>query len=214
MTLPRSSTENAPPEPVSPEKTTAPATSGWQWWQQGWADNLKILAIALVVALGLRFWVLEPRYIPSSSMEPTLQIGDRIAVEKLSYRWREPQRGDVVVFYPPGETDRQRAYIKRVVGLPGDRLQIQNGQVYANGVPLPEPYIAEPLDYALVKPDGEEAATLTVPPGSYWVMGDNRNNSNDSHVWGYLPRRNLIGRAFFRFYPLNRFGPLPNPEYP
>jgi len=175
---------------------------------------LKILAIALVVALGLRFWVLEPRYIPSSSMEPTLQIGDRIAVEKLSYRWREPQRGDVVVFYPPGETDRQRAYIKRIVGLPGDRLQIQNGQVYANGVPLPEPYIAEPLDYALVKPDGEEAATLTVPPGSYWVMGDNRNNSNDSHVWGYLPRRNLIGRAFFRFYPLNRFGPLPNPEYP
>ncbi|MGQ9865640.1 MAG: signal peptidase I [Pseudanabaenaceae cyanobacterium] len=212
MTIPRSSTENVPPE--NPPTGVPANTPVAPWWQQGWVDNLKVLAIALVVALGLRFWVLEPRYIPSSSMEPTLQIGDRIAVEKVSYRWREPQRGDVVVFYPPGETDRQRAYIKRVVGLPGDRLQIQNGQVYANGEPLPEPYIAEPLDYALVEPDGGAAATLTVPPGAYWVMGDNRNNSNDSHVWGYLPRRNLIGRAFFRFYPLHRFGPLPHPQYP
>ncbi|NJK60484.1 MAG: signal peptidase I [Oscillatoriales cyanobacterium SM2_1_8] len=204
MTLPRSSTENAPPE----------AASAMPWWQKGWADNLKVLAIALVVALTLRFWVVEPRYIPSGSMEPTLQVGDRIAVEKVSYRFWQPQRGDIVVFYPPGETDRQRAYIKRIVGLPGDRLQIQNGRVYANGEPLPEPYLAEPIQYTLVVPDGEGAATLTVPANAYWVMGDNRNNSNDSHVWGYLPRRNLIGRAVFRFYPPERFGPLPRPAYP
>jgi len=166
-------------------------------------EFIKVILIALVVAVVLRTWVVEPRYIPSGSMEPTLLVNDRVLVDKISYRFHPPQRGDILVFYPP--YSNEKAYIKRLIAIGGDRLAVHDGQVYINQHPLDEPYITAPANYEL-----EE---LTVPEGYLWVMGDNRNNSNDSHVWGFLPLENVIGKAVFRFFPLDsRVGPLRMPE--
>lgn len=171
----------------------------------GWRfkENLQILLVALALALFLRTFVAEPRYIPSDSMLPTLQLGDRLVVEKISYYFCSPNPGEIVVFDPPQQLQVQgyakdQAFIKRVVGVEGNAIKVKQGKVYINDQPLPENYIAEPPDYQL--------APQIVPKDHLFVMGDNRNNSNDSHVWGFLPKRNVIGHAFFRFWPLNRLG--------
>lgn len=176
------------------------------WWKRLWrsqSENIQILAIALGLAIMIRLVIAEPRYIPSDSMLPTLQIGDRVVVEKVSYRFHHPKRGDIIVFDPPALLQEfgytiDQAFIKRVIGEPGQTIQIQNGKVYLDNEPLQEPYIAAPPNYSL--------PPLTIPEGQYFVMGDNRNNSNDSHVWGFLPEENIIGRAVFRFWPLPNIG--------
>jgi signal peptidase I len=185
------------------EIQTAPATGFWRSQR----ENVQILAIALVLAVIIRLFIAEPRYIPSDSMVPTLQIGDRLVIEKVFYRFRPPAAGDVIVFDPPKLLQEygyaaDRAFIKRIVGTPGDRIQVHNGRVYRNDQPLSEVYIAEPPKY--------EMPTVTVPENQFFVMGDNRNNSNDSHVWGFLPKENIIGRAVFRFWTFDRIGRLGN----
>lgn len=189
-------------------------------------DNIRTVVIALILAFLLRTFVVEPRFIPSGSMEPTLLVNDRIIVEKISYLFNEPKRGQIIVFYPPKSPaieDNTKAYIKRVIGLPGDRISIFNGKVFVNNNPLQEPYIAEPPKYVLpsqkqnlesLSDSGGEQAVIIVPPNYYWVMGDNRNNSNDSHIWGFLPKQNIIGRAYLRFWPFDdRLGELKAPKY-
>ncbi len=168
-------------------------------------DNLLTVAIALVIALLIRVFVAEPRYIPSDSMLPTLEVGDRLVIEKVTHWFRKPQVGDIVVFMPP-ESLQEMGYserdvlIKRVIGTPGHEIRIDNGQIYLDHQPLEEAYIKEPAAYSL--------QPVIVPAHYYLVFGDNRNNSNDSHVWGFLPEENIIGRAVFRFWPLNRTSPL------
>lgn len=170
----------------------------------------KTLATAFVLAIGIRTLVAEARYIPSSSMEPTLEINDRLIIEKISYRFRTPQRGDVVVFSPTDKLREQNfkdAFIKRVIGLPGETVEVKGGTVYVNGEALREKYIEESPDYRY--------GPVEVPQNQYLVLGDNRNNSYDSHYWGFVPRDNLIGRAVVRFWPLNRLGSLDEaPIYP
>lgn len=166
-----------------------------------WVETGKTLLFAAVLAFGIRTFVAEARFIPSGSMEPTLQIDDHLMIEKLSYRFREPQRGDIVVFKPTEvlkEQNYHQAFIKRIIGLPGDTVEVKNGVVYVNGEALKEDYIQEAPEYRY----GPEI----VPPDQYLVLGDNRNNSYDSHIWGFVPRKNLIGKAFVRFWPLGRVG--------
>ena len=163
-----------------------------------------------LVALLLRWLVVEPRWIPSGSMLPTLQLQDRILVEKIRPRLVQIQhshldRGDVVVFAPPQALidagyDSNAALIKRVVGLPGDELAVMNGRLFRNGQTVYEPWLEVEMDY-LMEP-------VTVPTHQLWVMGDNRNASLDSHLWGPLPETNVIGTAVWRYWPLQRFGPL------
>lgn len=184
-----------PPAPDS----VAPPPSRWS----GLWGNVKVLAIALVVALVVRVFIAEPRYIPSNSMDPTLHIGDRLLIDKVSYRWQTPHRGDIVVFNPPASLvslgyGGGQAFIKRIVGEPGDTLRVSQGQVWLNGEPLAETYLLAPPRY--------EMKPVTVPPDAVFVLGDNRNDSNDSHVWGPLPQANLIGRARLRFWPFSRIG--------
>ena len=191
---------------MTSEKTAEPLTVDVQpspprW--RAWWENIQILIIALILALLIRVFVAEPRYIPSDSMLPTLQIGDRLVVEKLSYRFRSPVFGEIVVFDPPKQLQIQgytkdQAFIKRIIGKPGQTVQVRNGTVFVDDQPLREPYIAAPPNYTL--------EPVTVPEHEFFVMGDNRNNSNDSHVWGFLPQQNMIGRAWFRFYPFERLG--------
>ncbi len=168
-----------------------------------WLENLQILVIALLMAFLIRVFVAEPRFIPSDSMLPTLEQGDRLVVEKVSYYFHSPQLGDIVVFHPPAILQEQgydgdQAFIKRIIGRAGDRVAVQNGVVFLNDQPLEETYILEHPYYNL--------SSVIVPEGQLFVMGDNRNNSNDSHVWGFLPEKNLIGHAVFRFWPFQRFG--------
>jgi signal peptidase I len=186
----------------SPPESTPPTPLLAQLWQK-WGENIQILVLALGLAFLLRTFVAEPRYIPSESMLPTLEIGDRLIVEKLSYYSHPPHRGDIVVFAPPPQLQEQgyqgdQAFIKRVIGLPGDTIAVQDGRVFVNQQLLTEAYIAEPPNYLM--------SPMVVPSAQLFMMGDNRNNSNDSHVWGFLPKVNIVGHACFRFWPLERFG--------
>jgi signal peptidase I len=199
-----SADRETPQIPSNPDSSgEAQELSRWQrLWQSQWG-NIKVLLIALVIALTVRVLIAEPRYIPSNSMDPTLHIGDRLIVDKISYRWEDPHRGDIVVFMPPPQLaefgyDQSQAFIKRVIGEPGHTVQVSHGQVLLDGAPLAESYILEPPRYEMVP--------VAVPEGYVFVMGDNRNDSNDSHVWGVLPQQNIIGRAWFRFWPLDRLG--------
>ncbi len=168
-----------------------------------WLEIVKTVATAMVLAFGIRTFVAEARYIPSSSMEPTLQINDRLIIEKISYHFQRPERGDIVVFNPTEALQKNNfkdAFIKRVIGLPGDTVKVSKKQVYVNGQVISEDYIAQAPDY--------DFGPVTVPADQYLVLGDNRNNSYDSHFWGFVPREKLIGRAFVRFWPFTRLGLL------
>ncbi|MEM9905256.1 MAG: signal peptidase I [Cyanobacteria bacterium P01_D01_bin.44] len=172
--------------------------------QNPWVEAIQTIGLSVVLALGIRQFVAEARYIPSGSMEPTLQINDRLVVEKISYHFNPPGRGDIVVFWPPEELfpagKRRDAFIKRVIGLPGDVVEVADGTVFVNDAPLDESYIKAPPDYLW----GPEE----VPDEAYLVLGDNRNSSYDSHAWGFVPKENIIGRAVVRFWPPSRLGGL------
>lgn len=182
------------------------------FWGKFWAsqkENFWTVAIALVLAFGVKAGIAESRFIPSESMVPTLLPGDRIVVEKLSYDFHPPQAGDIVVFHPPSQLqaagyDANQAFIKRVIATAGDNISVHDGQVWLNQIPLDESYIQAPPNY--VMPEVE------VPSDQIFVMGDNRNNSNDSHIWGFLPVQNVIGKANFRFWPLESAGQLESPD--
>jgi signal peptidase I len=189
-----------------------------------------ILIVALAIAFLLQAFVVKPYRIPSPSMVPTLDPGDRVLVARFWYRFTSPGRGDIVVFnWPPAAYIKERGgwtgphyvFIKRLIGLPGDVLSLRNGAVYVNGVKLNEPYVAK-------LPDGQPAPTqpgtpiagstlrrpwsleqpYKVPPGSYFMMGDNRTNSDDSRDWGPITMTDVIGKAFFVYWPVTRVGLL------
>jgi signal peptidase I len=170
-----------------------------------WLEAAKTIGLSLFLALGIRQFVAEARYIPSESMVPTLEVNDRLIVEKISYLFNPPKREDIIVFWPNDKLRQQQpklkdAFIKRVIGLPGEKVEVRGGVVYINDQPLQEQYTAAPPDY--------EWGPEIVPADAYLVLGDNRNNSYDSHFWGYVPRENIIGRAVFRFWPPNRVGDI------
>jgi len=176
-------------------------------YENPWVEGIKTIGLSLLLAFGIRTFIAEARYIPSGSMEPTLQINDRLIIDKVGYRFGNPERGDIVVFDPTDALLQQNfrdAFIKRVIGLPGETVEVKGGRVFINGRPLEEDYIAAKPDYQW----GPEV----VPEGSYLVLGDNRNSSYDSHYWGFVPRDRIIGRAIVRFWPLDRLGTIPEPE--
>ncbi len=166
-------------------------------------DLIPNLAVAVVLALIVRSFALASYYIPSGSMEPTLMVRDRLLADRFSYTFhlKTPKRGDIMIFRYPG--DPSQDFIKRVVALPGERVRIEGGRVYVNDEPLDEPYIAEVPYY-----DMEEQ---TVPEKHYFVLGDNRNRSADSHIWGFVPEKNIVGRALMIYWPLDRMQVLRNP---
>jgi signal peptidase I len=197
-----------------------------------WIAELgRTIVLSIVLALGIRTFVAEARWIPSGSMEPTLHgtpnqwEADKIIVDKLKYKFADPQRGDIVVFSPTKELQKEQyqdAFIKRVIGLPGEQVQLRDGKVYINNKPLPESnYLASGQSTIIdVCQSGPQPPFLarpqTIPADSYLVLGDNRSNSYDGRCWGVVPRENIIGRAVVRFWPLNHIGGLDkkSPVYP
>lgn len=162
-------------------------------------EAVTTVALAFALALILRACIVEAREIPSGSMLPTIHEGDRVLVNKIVYHMRQPERGEIIVFDPPVQSDYD--FVKRVIGLPGDTVEIKNEQVFINGVALEEDYVAEAPDYAY--------GPVKVPEGALFVMGDNRNSSYDSHLWEtWLPLDNLKGEAFVRYWPPDRLGKI------
>jgi len=153
------------------------------------------LVLAVLLSLAIRTYVAEARWIPSTSMLPTLKVGDHILIEKVSLKINGINRGDIVVFQAPPASRLDEVMIKRVIGLPGDIVSINKGTVYTNGIALEEPYELE-------RPRND-FKPFTVPQGSLFVMGDNRNNSFDSRYWGVVPEDLVIGKAMARFYPID-----------
>jgi signal peptidase I len=194
------------------------------------AELVVIVAIALGLAMMIQAFIVKPYEIPSASMEPTLRINQRILVNRVGMHFASPHIGDIFVFHPPaketcadpgeGENaagqdassacdvaqrrESSQTYVKRVVGLPGDRLSIDNGHVYRNGHP-------EKSSFTVPCGDAGECnfrATITVPKGDYYMMGDNRPDSLDSRYWGPVPKAWLIGKAFLTYWPPDRIGSL------
>jgi signal peptidase I len=177
-----------------------------------------ILVVAVLAAILIRSFVFQPFFIPSGSMEPTLKVGDRVLVNKLSYDLHGVHRGDVVVFKKPPDdtTPGITDLIKRVVGLPGEIISARNGQVYINGRLLPEPWLPK-VDQGVTTfpPTGSipgcgaiAGGGCLIPAGEYFMMGDNRTDSSDSRIIGPIPKRLFIGKAFVRVWPLSRLGTL------
>ena len=179
--------------------------------KNGWFSILIWITLALLI----RWQVIEPRWIPSGSMLPTLAIEDRILVEKLSPRIKRLQNQkieieSIVVFRPPQKLidagyDENSALIKRVEGVEGDQIEVHMGQLIRNGNPINESWLEIPINY--------EMDAIKIPNNYLWVLGDNRNNSLDSHLWGLLPEENVIGKAIWRYWPINKFGPIRFPTH-
>jgi signal peptidase I len=161
-----------------------------------------LIVAALTVALLIKTFLFQAFYIPSESMVPTLEKNDRVLVNKLSYRLHDIRRGDVVVFKAPPDVDTEaKDLVKRVIGLPGDRIEARgDGRVYVNGKRLKEEYLPQGVRTV----PGFEP--VRVPKDSYWVMGDNRENSRDSRVFAqhFVPKKDIVGRVFVRIWPPNR----------
>ncbi|MDI9485786.1 MAG: signal peptidase I [Bacillota bacterium] len=164
-------------------------------------EYIEALLISAVIAALIIAFVAQSFLVEGSSMEPSLYHGQRLLVEKVSYRFREPIRGEVVVFRYPG--DQRRKFIKRIIGLPGDEIAIKNGLLYINGLRLDEDYINGPTYGTYSAPT---FGPVLVPEGHYFVLGDNRRNSDDSRYpdVGFVPRKNLVGRALFIYWPLGQ----------
>ncbi|HMI80441.1 MAG TPA: signal peptidase I [Solirubrobacterales bacterium] len=186
-----------------------------------------IVVLALGLALGIQAWIVKPYQIPSASMEPTLDIGQRVLVNRFIYHFSDPQIGDIVVFHPPAGADfgtkcgvqpkggepcpqptaaeSDQNFIKRIVAGPGDTLSVRNGHPVVNGV--------EQTDEPFINPCGNAGPCnmpkeITIPPDHYFMMGDNRGASDDSRFWGPVPRDWIIGEAFATYWPPNRIGGL------
>ncbi|MEX2106479.1 MAG: signal peptidase I [Solirubrobacterales bacterium] len=184
-----------------------------------------IVALALGLALAIQAWIVKPYQIPSESMEPTLDVGQRVLVNRFLYHFTDPSLGDIVVFHPPAGADNgtecgvqpkngepcpeptaaqsSQNFIKRIVAGPGDKLSVRNGHPVVNGV--------EKADESFTLPCGNAGAcnlprTITIPPDHYFMMGDNRGASDDSRFWGPVPRDWIIGKAFATYWPPDRLG--------
>lgn len=181
--------------------------SGWgavRFRARQW-KRLAAVGMLLAWVFVLRSVAVEPRRVLTGSMKPTLEAGDRLVIDKLSYRFHPPRAGDIVVFKLPEEALRPEdppapAALKRVVALPGQSVEVREGLVRVDGQSLSESYLLEPPRYTW--------GPAHVPEGMLFVLGDNRNASSDSHIWGFLPRSNVLGRAWVRFWPPSRAGAL------
>lgn len=163
---------------------------------------LRELTLTFVLALTLFFLLqatVQNFYIDGTSMEPSFQDEQRLLVSKVAYYLHEPERGDVLVFRPP--QNEQKDYIKRLIALPGDTVEVKKETVYVNDSPLEEPYILSPPRYTVEK--------HKIPESSYFVLGDNRNNSNDSHKGWVVPRQNIVGKAWLSIWPPGKWGLIP-----
>lgn len=183
--------QNAPGDEPQPEA----AGFRWAFEIKSW---LRDIILAFAIAIFIVIFVIQPVKVEGTSMEPRLTDQERIFVNRFIYRFQDINRGDVVVFWYP--RDRSKSFIKRVMGVPGDKVEIRFGTVYVNDVRLDEPYIDPAFKgYKSFPP-------VIVPQGQYFVLGDHRNSSNDSRSWGFVAHDLIYGKAIFSYWPVSRLG--------
>lgn len=171
-------------------------------------DWVYVVVIALAAALFINFFVIVNSTVPTGSMETTIMSGSRMIGLRLTYLFEDPQRGDIIVFKFPDNP--KQTYVKRIIGLPGETVEVKDGITYIDGEPMDEPYINENYWLGSMTGDRYNSGPFEVPENSYFVMGDNRGNSNDGRFWQnhYVSRKAIIGKALFCYWPINRMGAL------
>ncbi len=193
-------------EPAT-ELEQKPSVRSFMW------ELIRIIIIAFIVMVVFRIFIAEPFVVSGSSMVPNFHNKEYLVVDKISYRFNEPQRGDVIVFHYPKDTTQY--FIKRIIGLPGEKVAVENGKVkvynseHHNGSIINEPYLPS-NDITFGKDD-----VVSLGNNEYFVLGDNRLASSDSRVWGILPKHDIVGKAYLRAFPLSQFGlpSFPDPEF-
>ncbi|MBI4779595.1 signal peptidase I [Candidatus Falkowbacteria bacterium] len=166
-------------------------------------ELIKVVVISLAIIIPVRYYLIQPFYVKGASMEPNFYDGEYILTDKVSYRFREPARGDVVIFKAPKNPELD--YIKRIIALPGESIKIQNGDFFINNQKLNEVYLPNKTAFSggLFLPQEKE---IKIPQNSYFVFGDNRSHSSDSREWGPIQKSDIVGRAFLRYWPPQRIG--------
>jgi signal peptidase I len=187
------------PPPSQPEVVPPPAPSRFATLGPALRELVETILLTLVIFFIIRFAV-ENYRIEGFSMLPNFEDGQFLLVNKIAYKIGHPQRGDVIVFHFPLNTTKN--YIKRVIGLPGEKIQIRQGRVYVNDVPIPERYPLNHADY--------DWGPATVAADEYFVLGDNRPESSDSHFWGSVPAKDIVGKAWITYWPPQAWGPVPD----
>jgi len=173
-------------------------------------DIIEIAVIALAMFVLMYLFLFQPHQVRGNSMYPNFHDGEYLLTDKISYRLNQPKRGEVIIFKAPKNEEYE--YIKRIIGLPGDTVKIKEGKVYINDNLLKEPYLPE--DYQTFAGSfGQEGEDISLPANQYFVLGDNRNHSSDSRDWGTVPKENIIGKAWFRYWPPSQMGLIPKVEY-
>jgi signal peptidase I len=178
-------------------------------------DIIETLVIALSIFLVVYLFFMQPHQVNGQSMVPYFQSGEYVLTDKISYRIGNPKRGDIVVFHAPEEANCPKGtgcdFIKRVLAVPGDTVQVANDSVIVNGTPLNEPYIPE--EFETLPGRYTRGKTITLGPDEYFVSGDNRPFSSDSREWGPIKKSAIVGRAFFRYLPLDKMLIIPGVDY-
>ena len=174
------------------------------------ADIFETIIVALAVFLLTYFFLIQPHRVQGDSMLPNFQNGELILTDKISYRIRQPARGDVIVFRAP--TDPDKDFIKRIIGLPDEKIKLADNTIYVNGLPLRESYLTPDLSTSTGNylREGEE---IIVPEGKYFVLGDNRSHSSDSREWGAVGKTTIVGRAFIIYWPPPSFALIPQVQF-
>lgn len=171
-------------------------------------DVLETIVFVGSIFIVIYLYIMQPHQVKGASMEPTFDTGDYILTSKITYKFDKPERGDIIVFKSPRNPDID--YIKRIIGLPGDTIMIKNGQVFISGVFINEAYLSGETN---IFEGGflKEEAEVTVPEDHFFVMGDNRPRSSDSREFGFVPENDVIGKVFFRYYPVSKWSSIKNP---
>jgi signal peptidase I len=180
------------------EEENEPRRSSFAEYLLATFDFIKTVVVVIILALIIRLFIIQPFIVEGQSMEPSFKNNDYLITEKITYKFRAPERGEVIIFHPPGNPSVN--YIKRVVGLPGDTITIQDGSVYINGKQILEPYLNSNKE---TKSSSSEKYTLTLKENEYYVLGDNRTQSRDSRELGPIPSANIVSRIWVRLLPLS-----------
>lgn len=180
----------------------------WQAISEFFWEMVRVAIISLAIILPVRYFLIQPFYVKGASMEPNFYDHEYLIIDEISYRFNEPQRGDIVVFKYP--KDPKQYFIKRVIGLPGEKVKLQDGNIYINGVKLEETYLPDNLETLLpLRGYGD----IELAGDEYFLLGDNRNQSLDSRVFGPVKREFIVGRTWVRGWPFNKITIFSAPDY-
>ena len=203
-------TGTAKTDPVTTETKSLDQSENQSTGSYIW-EVIKFFILAVVIVAPIRFFVAQPFIVQGASMNPTFATGQYLIIDELSYRFNEPERGDVVVLRFP--RNPSRFFIKRLVGLPGETLDIKNGVISITTAENAEPFILDEPYVTFLKTDGGDDEIVKLKEGEYFVMGDNRPNSSDSRDWGILPENLIIGKAFLRLFPIDTISFSPGQNF-